>query len=797
MSRKKAKGKSKSRGSAKSTPQRPSKRAPAQSWLPEHDTAPSFSLKDEARWHSSHRSAAFDSGKKLRHLPIHFVSAGHLEGTIKEQLPLVESAEPESDDNSPAPSSLSSTQDNTDAMAHMAIRSPSPAASDASSSSDEVVFQGRGQAPATPVPSTNIHTPTTMEDAMLQPASAPLTVPTVLPILAPFATERQVSPAPPLILAAPSNRMPETQSKSRPSKQNSAIIAPNNEGSEGHDSDADEVVAQELAKRCGDKPSWEGTTTPWEHRSKPRIGWQPIASRPDIKTYMRGDVKPRDAALDDYMQNVCESGLIDEMPGAAAFSSREMDLDAGSHNDWESASGSQHDEENIQAEALGDDSDDDSWDSDMLQDFDDISTSSDVMDSVVRILRKRTRKSGVHYLCVYECSVIDDAHWLPAIFLKSQAEKQLIRAFEEEADLRQAALNVSESSDEADYEEDDSEEEDDDFYADELDDETLARVLQKQEELGLGSEELVLYGADEHFSSPADFSFATSSRSNKKRQSRVRGNRNTTFPSASAMVDALAMDPYGGFDIMDTERPSLKPKKKGRRGQMPPELDDSDLNEQLQNAWEADRAKKRLKKAEREELRQQGLLGRKGKGANLKVKYSEGIGMEDVVEEIREFLLGQTESLSLPPMDAQRRATIHQAAKFFCLSSRSRGDGQDRFTVLSKTTRTRVYTDSEFDQAITRKGFLKRLKGPLQGKTNAKPARGATFRSGPRARPQVGYRDGEKVGANAPELGPENRGHALMLRMGWSKGEALGTADNQGILHPIAHTVKINKAGLQ
>jgi hypothetical protein len=100
------------------------------------------------------------------------------------------------------------------------------------------------------------------------------------------------------------------------------------------------------------------------------------------------------------------------------------------------------------------------------------------------------------------------------------------------------------------------------------------------------------------------------------------------------------MDPYSGFDIMDTDRPSLRPKKKGRRGQMPPELDDSDLNEQLQNAWEADRSKKRLKKAEREQLRQQGLLGRKGKAPDLKVKYKNGIDMEDVVEEIREFMVG-------------------------------------------------------------------------------------------------------------------------------------------------------------
>jgi hypothetical protein len=505
--------------------------------------------------------------------------------------------------------------------------------------------------------------------------------------------------------------------------------------------------------------------------------------------------------MDDYMQNMEDFGLTDDMMAASGFARREMDLDAGSHNDWESASGSQHESQGCdqreKAQGI------DGWDSDMLQDLENLSTSSDVMDTVVRILSKRTRNGGPQYLCVYEGSVVDDAHWLPVTFLKGSGEKTLVRAFEEEAFMRELEFRDSESTD--DYKDDDEEEEDDDDDDDDdddeedLDDETIARVLQKQEELGLGSDELLLYGGDNYFSGHTNTVLTNPNhgRGHRKQKARGRNNRDPTFPSATAMADALAMDPYGGFDIMDTERPSLKAKKKGRRGQMPPELDDSDLNEQLQNAWEADRMKKRLKKAEREELRQQGLLGRKGKGANLKVKYSGGVTMEDVVEEIREFLLGDSQSMSLPPMDAHRRATIHQAAKFFELSSRSRGDGQDRFTVLSRTSRTRTYTNAEFDRAISHRGFVKRLRGPLQGKNGGGPSRAATFRSGPRTRPQVGYRDGEKVGANAPELGPENKGHALMMKMGWSKGMALGTEDNQGILHPIAHTVKTNKAGLQ
>jgi hypothetical protein len=124
--------------------------------------APKFSLADEARYVSNHRSAAFEAGKNLRHMPIHFISAGHLEGTLKdkeqeqkqeqERMPDVEPARAESSEASSesiAPSSpSSSTPDNARAMAHMAIRSPSPAVSESSSSTDEVLFRGRCQPPA-------------------------------------------------------------------------------------------------------------------------------------------------------------------------------------------------------------------------------------------------------------------------------------------------------------------------------------------------------------------------------------------------------------------------------------------------------------------------------------------------------------------------------------------------------------------------------------------------------------------------------------------------------------------------
>lgn len=654
-------------------------------------------------------------------------------------------------------------------MAHMTIRSPSSSASSVASGEEVVVFRGRAHnpptqaAPSAPAPAAPIAPSPEQDDSRRTPAETPQ--------LTGASSDEQAS--------LPTEALATMPGEPSVSAQEPAI-APQ-PGSDV-DSDTNSVIQHHFERRRGGRPIWEGRTTPWVSRSKPGIGWLPVRDRPNMDAFLRGDVNPQDAAMDDYMQNVEDFGLKDEMVASAGFARREMHLDAGSHNDWESDPG-----EPAAEDGQGE------WDSDALGDFNHLSTSSDVMDTIARIISKRTRPSGVQYLAVYEDSTPDDARWFPASFFNTPADQELIRKFEATL-LHTRRMTSSSGSSESGS---DLDEEDKLEFVDE----TIARLLQKQEELGLGSEEVMLYGGDAFFGGPV--SAAASSRAfdrpSKKRQHRAGGGRRTepSFPSAAAMSDALEMDPYGGFDIMDTERPSLRPRKKGRRSQMPPELDDSDLNDQIQASWEADRVKKRLKKAEREELRKLGLLGRKGKAPDLSVRYKDGVNAEDILDEIRDFMSSDMQTLSLPPMEAHRRAAIHQFVSHLGVSSRSRGDGTDRFTVLSKTKRT-IYDDSIFEAFIEKVKLKNRWRGPPgAGTKQFKGPKLPKATKGSKSRPVVSYKDGETVGASAPELGPENRGRALLEKMGWSKGMGLGAHDNKGILHPIAHVVKTNKAGLQ
>lgn len=149
--------------------------------------------------------------------------------------------------------------------------------------------------------------------------------------------------------------------------------------------------------------------------------------------------------------------------------------------------------------------------------------------------------------------------------------------------------------------------------------------------------------------------------------------------------------------------------------------------------------------------------------------------------------------MTLPPMDPNARKIIHEIANKFNIKSKSTGSGDQRRPTLYRTGRTLPYVEATFDSVVKRvqrrylpRPDVKRKRAPAQ----IKPIRGGGNNAA------VKVRNGEIVGAAAPELGSSNRGRMMLEKMGWSSGTALGTADNKGILHPVAQTMKTNKAGL-
>ncbi|KAK5114301.1 hypothetical protein LTR62_002552 [Meristemomyces frigidus] len=359
---------------------------------------------------------------------------------------------------------------------------------------------------------------------------------------------------------------------------------------------------------------------------------------------------------------------------------------------------------------------------------------------------------------------------------------------------------------------------------DAMTDEQIARLFAKQHEMGIEADELVIddgvFEDDNEVDvmegigdlvaariGLQDISNGRIDSTSKRTLRKGRKNGDFSYPDASALADTL--DQYGnnGFDIMDLERPSLRVPKKGRKGKPPPELDDlsdEELRSDLLGSWESDRAKKRLKKAEREELRQQGLLGsagRKGK-ADLGAKYLQGMTMKQVHDELRIFLQDDGQrSRPFPPMDKKDRKALHEVADALNLKSKSVGAGHNRFPVLYKTAFTAEYTDFSFEKIIyaSNKGFLKNSAHKGKKGRGQAPSRGggAVGRGGGGGfdKAAVSLRNGEVVGGNARELGKENLGHRLMEKMGWSAGMALGK-EGEGMKLPVAQIMRTGRAGL-
>ncbi|KAK2812138.1 hypothetical protein FQN50_001495 [Emmonsiellopsis sp. PD_5] len=440
-----------------------------------------------------------------------------------------------------------------------------------------------------------------------------------------------------------------------------------------------------------------------------------------------------------------------------------------------------------------------SWSSADLEDLNDISSSDELPGEVGRVFSMRERNESVQYLLIGMGQSADEARWIRKEHLTMPGAEESIRLFEENA-LLLAADQVADSDDDSTEnnlsEIVDEEDEDEDEVEpsppsgeepQELTDEQMARILQTQDSFGLGTGDVLLFdGSTEGFAYKSK-SFTKASKSKKAQR------REGHFPSASAFADALDQDPYGAFDIMDFERPSLRKKPKGRRQTQEFDLSDSDLAWELEQSWENDRKKKKAKKQEREELRAQGLLGTKPGKINMKAKYPEGLSFDDVKEEIRTFLASPTGSLSLPPMDKRNRKLVHELANLLSLKSISRGNGTSRFPILTKTSRTPTFEGQSIDHVdrlFSSGRFMRRMDRHQRG-SGVKPI--AKGRGNVKA---ASYMDGDIVGASAPEIGVENRGRAMLEKMGWSSGTALGALNNKGILQPVVHVVKRSKAGL-
>ncbi|KAI1262031.1 hypothetical protein F5Y18DRAFT_430539 [Xylariaceae sp. FL1019] len=328
----------------------------------------------------------------------------------------------------------------------------------------------------------------------------------------------------------------------------------------------------------------------------------------------------------------------------------------------------------------------------------------------------------------------------------------------------------------------------------ESEDERLARLLAKQEELGLGGDQVILVdGAasdgEEWF--PASMHINPRKRKGTSKKSRI-FQQGSQFPSATKMAEA-----FDELELMDLQDARMRRTKKGH---VSLNFSDSELEDALNVAVKKDRLKKAEKKKAREELRTQGLLGKNVDPDDPRVKYPGGMSLDDVANEFEAFLLGTQEQLSLPPLDKAARQTIHTIANQLRIKTQSAGKGTARYPVLYRSKATWPFDANRFEVVFgrVRRTWFGRVDvdEKVVRETRILKRTDASIRKTRTSQQSLTLREGDVVGKHAAEIGIENRGRTMLEKMGWSKGMSLGTGENKGITVPLMHVVKKTKAGL-
>ncbi|KAI8627532.1 hypothetical protein F5Y19DRAFT_477406 [Xylariaceae sp. FL1651] len=327
----------------------------------------------------------------------------------------------------------------------------------------------------------------------------------------------------------------------------------------------------------------------------------------------------------------------------------------------------------------------------------------------------------------------------------------------------------------------------------ELEDERLAKIIAKQEELGLDIDDvLLLDGADSDdgwLAAPMSTLHLKKKGNPKKAKMFQRGSQ---FPSATRMAEA-----FDELDLMDRQYARLQ---KSKKGLVSFNLSDSELEEALNVAVKKDRLKKTEKKKAREELRSQGVLGKNVNPDDLRVKYRGGMSLDDLATEVEAFMISSREQLILPPFDKGARKIVHSIANTFKIKSKSAGGGTGRYPVLYRSRATLPFDQDMFEQAFSRvrRTWFPRVDADEKVVQEARVLKRAEARNGKSriGKSSLVLREGDIVGQHAAEIGAENKGRAMLEKMGWTKGMSLGTTENNGIIVPLMHVIKKTKAGL-
>ncbi|AET40846.1 Sqs1p Ecym_6475 [Eremothecium cymbalariae DBVPG len=168
---------------------------------------------------------------------------------------------------------------------------------------------------------------------------------------------------------------------------------------------------------------------------------------------------------------------------------------------------------------------------------------------------------------------------------------------------------------------------------------------------------------------------------------------------------------------------------------------------------------------------------------DLYQKYPYRFHIENIIEELNNFVLSKSKIMNFPPLDAHGIQTLKNLAKAFELS----------YTTADVGGKTHLFLQNNEGATINHRliNIIRRQRPVFPRRDAKREDRSAAYKI------KFHVNEGEIVGKDAPIIGQDNVGRKLLEKLGWTHGEGLGVHGNKGISEPLMATVKKSRSGLR
>ncbi|KAF2399827.1 hypothetical protein EJ06DRAFT_36022 [Trichodelitschia bisporula] len=234
---------------------------------------------------------------------------------------------------------------------------------------------------------------------------------------------------------------------------------------------------------------------------------------------------------------------------------------------------------------------------------------------------------------------------------------------------------------------------------------------------------------------------------------------------------------------------------------------DEDLKHNMLESFRKDRLKKKELKLKRQQLRAQGLLGRKNKFKAPEVPevpeaddYTYDSFIWAIQEDFRKCLASSSKHFIMYGLNGRELQFVDRLGLRLDVDVHATGRKANAKTVyLIKSDEALEYDEERFMSAVREvgMGFAKKVRsfGGSRASRNAAAGRAPHVFGGSKFA-AASPKNGHIVGAKAKEISLDNKGRLMIEKLGWVPGTPLGRLGGNGILTPITSIVRTTKLGL-